>query len=434
MVAIRWLKMVLLLTVLMASAGCSAPSEQPSQTPVQPTEGTPVSLTPTAVPPQPTATEAAARPLWIWVPPQFDPNADTQQARLFRSRLDAFETENPDVLVQVRVKAASGAGGLLEALSATRAAAPGSLPSLVILPRLELESAALKGLIYPLDNLTTTMDDPDWYNYARELSLIYGSAFGIPFAGDALVLAYRSNQIPEPPRTWSGLMDQHMTILFPATDPASLLTLDLYLSAGGSVMDADSRPMLDAEILSNVLSLYYNGYRTGVFPALLLNYSSDDQSWQAFKEGKAQWVVTWSSQYLSDPPADTAAIPLPSFGEDDFTLARGWVWAVTDMDETRRQTAVRLIEYLTDSDYLTSWTYAAGYLPVRPSTLAAWPNPGMRTLLSQITLSAKLTPSSLLLSSISPALSQATLAILTLQSDPVQAAENAADSLNQSIP
>ena len=86
----------------------------------------------------------------------------------------------------MRVKAASGPGGLIESLSAASAAAPAVLPALVALSRSDLETAALKGLVFSLDGLTRIVDDTDWYAYARQLALIQGSAFGLPFAGDAI--------------------------------------------------------------------------------------------------------------------------------------------------------------------------------------------------------------------------------------------------------
>ncbi len=112
---------------------------------------------------------------------------------LLQARLDEFQRRNPRVSIETRVKAVSGPGGLLDSLTTASAAAPQALPDLVALPRDLLETAALKGLLLPLDNLTTALDDPDWYAYAASLARLQKNIYGLPFAGDALVLGYHPN-------------------------------------------------------------------------------------------------------------------------------------------------------------------------------------------------------------------------------------------------
>ena len=97
-----------------------------------------------------------------------------------------------------RIKALEGAGGLLEILVAANVAAPLALPDLVLLPRPTLESAALKDLLYPYDGLTNIMDDASWFEYARQLAHVQSSTYGIPFAGDAMVLAYHPSSSSNP--------------------------------------------------------------------------------------------------------------------------------------------------------------------------------------------------------------------------------------------
>ena len=103
----------------------------------------------------------APKKLTVWVPPQFDPSANNPAAALLRSQLQEFSQQNGNIQVEVRVKAAAGPGGLLDALAATSTAAPSALPDLVALPRPDLEAAALKGLIYPFDGQSRLPDDPD---------------------------------------------------------------------------------------------------------------------------------------------------------------------------------------------------------------------------------------------------------------------------------
>jgi multiple sugar transport system substrate-binding protein len=420
-------------------AGCSSLSRLPLfAAQASPTSKAPAGTLPSPAAPAPAPAQTKAAPpavagpqvIVLWLPPQFDPSGTGPAARLLKDRLNSFMDQNPDVEVQVRIKAASGPGSLLESLSAASAAAPNALPSLIALSRSDLETAALKGLIFPLDSLVSkSIDDVDWYTYARQAALIQGSTFGMPFAGDALLLVYRTAHVNQPTDEWAGILRQGQPVALPAADPQALLTLDLYQALGGTVADAQGRPVLQPEILAQVLKLYSDASKQGVFPAWLAQYQTDGQAWQAYHEQSAQWLVTWSSHYLAELPADSTAMQLPSLGTEHVSLATSWLWALSDPLPERRGLAVRLAEYLVQGDFLANWTAAAGYLPTRPTALAMWPNQGIQSMLSQIVLSAQLRPNNDLTSSLGPVLADATLQVIKQQTDPVQAAQAAAERL-----
>lgn len=424
-----------MLMLLLALSACSGDILQvllpPSPTPPAPA----LDLTETAPPSpdSPTATPAAPsniQTLTIWVPPQFDPNGASTAANLLKSRLEEFSAQNPDLTLNVRVKALSGPGSLIESLAAASAAAPQALPSLVLLSRSDLETAALKGLVFPLDGLSQALTDADWYPYARQLAMIQGSNFGIPFAGDALLLIYRPARIGAAPGGWNAILERGQPLIFPAGDPQALFTLALYQSLGGKVEDLQSRPTLEAETLTRVLTFYSNGARQGIFPAWLTQYQTDSQAWQAYHENRGNWLITWSSRYLSELPVDTTAISLPALEDNPPSLASGWVWAVSDPLSEKHAASVRLAEFLAQSDFLAEWSAAAGYIPPRPSSLTAWSNQNLKALLSQLVLSAQVRPSNYLVSSLGPVLQEATIQVIRNQSDPIQAAETAAERLN----
>jgi len=409
-----------------------APFDTPAATAVGTAAATTLLETPAAPSETPTNL-AVAGPytLVVWLPPQFDPSSTVPGADLLRARLAAFQAANPDITIQVRIKAASGAGGLVDALAITSAAAPVNLPGLIALTRSDMESAALKGLIFPLDTLSPQVNDPDWYDYAHQLEFIQGSAYGLPFAGDAQLLMYRPSKMPAAPGDWPGLFSQKLPLAFPAGDPQSMLTLNLYLSAGGSIKDPQGRPILQAGVLAKVLKIYADGLKEGAFSSALAQYQTDGQAWQAYRDQppKAQAVVSWSSRFLSELPADTTAISLPSLGAQPYALATGWEWALAEPDPNRRAAAVRLAEYLSASEFLSQWTAAAGYLPTRPSALAGWSNQNLKTILSPVELSAQARPSNDLLASLGPVLQDATLQVIKQQVDPSVAAQSAAERL-----
>jgi len=372
---------------------------------------------------------AVMQPLTLWVPPEFDPNSGSPAGDLLRERLGEFSAENNGVAVHVRVKAVSGPSSLLESLSAASAAAPKSLPSVVAFSRTDLEAAALKELIFPLDGLSTEIDEPDWYEYARQLSLVQGSTFSLPFAGDLMVLTYRPEGLLVTPDDWPAIFRIGQPVGFPAGDPQAMMVLTLYSSLDGVVEDAQRRPAIQPELLSQVYQLLADGEQRGIFPYWLSQYETSGQIWQAYRDGRVNAAVTWVSNYLSTMPSDTVAAPLPALDDTQQPLATAWGWAVAEPDPERRELAVRLAEFLSDGKFLGEWTEAAGYMPTRPSALAAWKNQSHKTLLSPLAVSARARPTVDQLASLGPPLKEGLLNVLKREIDPTQAAQIAAEKL-----
>lgn len=376
----------------------------------------------------PAAGAEETQTLTVWLPPQFDPNDGTEAGNLLRERLNTFARENGVSLI-VRIKAENGPAGLLEALEITGVAAPDALPALIALPRTQMETAALKGLIYPLTGLTNELEENDWYPYAAELAAVQGTPFCLPFAGDALVLLYRPTRLPVPAKDWQGILYTNQTLLLSAGDPQALFTLALYRAAGGSLDDEFGRPTLDENTLSGVLEFYQRGAQLNTLPSWLAQLTSDSLAWQAYREQRANWIVTWASNYLSELPADTNVVQLPAF-TGQVGMADGWVWCLTDPQVDRRALSVKLAETLVTSEYLADWTEAAGYLPTRPSALATWANPSLSAPLQEILINARLRPENEIVDNLGPVLQEAVLQVLEKHMDAATAAKQAAEKIS----
>lgn len=345
-----------------------------------------VAVTPTAPP------LSGAVELVIWVPPQFDPQLDSPESVLFKQRIAEFEASHEDIFVTVRVKAVSGATGLLESLTITSAAASQAMPTLVALPRSDLETAVSRNLVIPFDMYSSEIDDQDWYDYAQRLTVIGGSSYGLPFAGDAMVMVYRPSIVGEPPVTWNDLIRRGEAISLPAADPQALVTLALYLSSGGDLESTQRLPPLDLEVLTGLYQLYADGAQSGVFPLWLTQLQKDSEAWTAYNELRSNWVITWLTRHLSEPSDDSTVTNFPGVNNTPTTLADGWVWCLTDPRVQIHELSVELAEFLVEPDYLTEWTPLAGALPVRPSTLIGFEDQTLRTTLGQIALTAHIRP------------------------------------------
>ena len=351
---------------LFFSAGCAslepflASLTTPTPVPTKHSTSTPTAIATSTLP-----VEQSSSILRVWLPSQFNPSAETPAAKLLSQRLTDFESEHPGIKLEIRLKKAEADGEILDDLSVTSAAAPGALPDLILLSRSDLESAALKGLLHPIDGLSTSLEDPNWYEYAQQLAHIQNTGYGLPFMGNAMVLVY----YPELGTivNWEDILSSQGQLVFPAGNPDGLIGLSLYASAGGQILDSQGLPTLDEAVLTRVLTLIEEGQSKKVFPASLANVTNETQTLQIYRTGSANKGIIWILNY--HPVSDGAIAPLPGLDEAPFSYATGWVWALAGSDPENQQLAVKLAEYLVADDFITKWTRDTGYLPTRPSSV-----------------------------------------------------------------
>ena len=244
----------------------------------------------------------------------------------------------------------------------------------------------------PFDTYSAEIDDQDWYDYAQRLTVVGGNSYGLPFAGDALTMVYRPTVVGESPDSWNDLIRRGEPVAFPAADPQSLVNLNLYRSLGGELESTQRLPQLDLELLTQLYQVFADGAQSGVFPLWLTELQRDSEAWTSYNELRSNWVITWASRYLSDPTNDSTLAIFPSINETSDTLSDGWIWCLTDPRVQAHELSVDLAEFLTEEDYLKMWAPAKGVIPVRPSSLSAWDDQVLRSLLGQIASTAHIRP------------------------------------------
>jgi maltose-binding protein MalE len=379
--------------------------------------------TPTA-----TATTLANTQLTVWVPPQFSPYEDTQASQLLSSRFKAFMTQNPQINLDIRVKSASGASSILDTITYASQVAPSALPSLVLISRSDLEIAAQKGLIQPIEEISTTIDEDDWFAFSQAMAIVQGTAYGLPFAADVLSLVYQNSSLTSSQPDWDELLLQFDNLIFPAADQSVLATLALYLSAGGSIQDAQGQAFIDVEILTQVLEAYARGVDRGVLDESLLELQNDDQAWEVFQESGDEGLITWASRQMQNEE-DLKLAALPVVDENSITLAKGWVWCLVEQDPQDQENAALLAEYLVEPGFLSEWAPLSGYMPVRPSSVAAWENSVYQEIIAAMLDTAQLRPNVTSQPVFNTSIKTAVQEVLTEQNDPALSAQKALESL-----
>ncbi len=369
--------------------------------------------------------------LSLWLPPQFDPNNGTPAGDLLNARLAQFSSEHPGVTITVRIKASNGSGGLLDSLTTASVAAPTILPGIILLTRSDLESAAREGLLTPIESTDVEINENDLFAYANGLVRTRGAKFGIPFAGDVLVLAYTPLQIGYPPVFWRDVLQQQSIIAFPAADLKGLIPLVLYQELGGEFIGDEEDVMLQETPLQRSLQVISDGAAANVFPYWLTEYSTFEQCWQALQESRAAYAVIWASQYLTETPDNVSITSLPAVENNSLTLADGWIMTFPQTSPERYAAHLALAEYLLDPDFQQQWSEAASVLPVSRTALSGWKDQGLSGILLQMAETALLIPSNKIVETAGPLLSSSVQELIRKQVSYIQASNSILKELSE---
>ncbi len=381
--------------------------------------------------PEPTEIEPRAGVLTLWLPVEFDLERSGEAGEILKARLDQYSQQH-DITIEVRVKAPSGAAGMLDALSAARAAALKSVPSIALLSRSDLESAALKGLLMPLDISPQTRDA--WYPYANQLSQVQDQVYGYPAFGDAMSMIYRPAKVKDL-TSWQKIEQDRVPVLFAAANVQPLFALGLYESSGGKLDDEEGRPVLQTEELTTVLQFLRDGGNTGVFPQKVLQLENHLMVWDAYLEGTQDAAIDWASLFLTNLPADSRITSLPKWQDQSFSYATGWAWVITDPFPQRLDQTHALLNWLSEPQFLARWSEAAGFLPAQPEALHAWRNVSLQAELEPICLNSRLRPSNEQITALGPLVKDAQMQVIRQEITPENAARNAIQRLtNPSVP
>jgi ABC-type glycerol-3-phosphate transport system substrate-binding protein len=416
---------ILLAACLGACAPVAVNPAAPGLTqPIPPTEGaaTPVVSTP----------GTGGRALTLWVPPRLSPDGPNEAAPLLAERLLEFEAAHPNVRVQVRVKAQGGSGGLMVALAAAQQAAPSVLPDLVALDGTDLATAYASGLIAAWDEAGTTPETWNWIASVADGARHNGTLVGLPFAAQADVFAYRPVAYPTPPRSWADTLTGSGSFLFPAGDPWSEFTLAQYLSAGGTLRNAEGVPALDTQALQNVLEFYSAARAGGLLPLSSRLHEDSSTTVEALTSGQVGAAVVPFDRLAELQASEIGVMgPWPSRDGNGTCFVNPWSWAIVDRPVELDPLAIELATWLARPEFAGPWARALNLLPATSDALALWPEDESRLLAESMGSTCLPLPSPEDLGLFGPALRDATGATLTGELTPEEAAAAAAAAISR---
>lgn len=361
------------LTILLGLSGCG-PLAKPTTPPPRPTPtATAVTATetPTTTPITPTLpTAPPVITLTLWTAESFSPAQADASGQILGQQIEAFTTDHPDVVVEYVLKKPYGKGGILNFLLTTSAAVPAAMPDLVAIDTVELKEAAQAGLLQPLDELISAELQEDLFPFAQEVGRFEGQLVGLQFETDIEHLIYNTNKLEEPPLTWTDVLTDEVSYVFPAGGREGLINdafIIQYLALGGQLVDETGQPALNEELVTQVLQFYKDGYEMGVILPSVLEFETLDDCWPVYLSAEVAMTNVSSRRYLADRDLlmYTHFASIPTRDGNVTTLSQGWAWAIVTSDPARQALAVQLIEWLMEPENSAQWNLAAGHLPTR---------------------------------------------------------------------
>jgi ABC-type glycerol-3-phosphate transport system substrate-binding protein len=375
------------IVVLFLLAACEADQEETPPPATDVTTAVPVATQeptpPAGLTPGPVETPLPAQQpitLTVWTRPEIVPAGEQPGSDILVEQLSSFDEAHPGMSLRVEVKATTGQGGALSYLRAGRNVAPNILPDLLLLPATQLPDAVAENLIFPLGAGLSPELAAGLFPAAQALSQIEEVTYGHPYALINLQhLVYDTATITRTlPTTWSGLLarEDDIRLIFPGVgQDGAILTLQLYLAAGGTLRNEAGQLALQAEPLTVALRQIEQALATGRILPESASTSNLDQAWQIFQTTTANIVLSNGTTYRQqqNPAGRYDFARLPGIDQSLPLRPGALLWVITTPDPLRQAAALELINWLCAPDNLAAWSYAANIVPPSAAALALWP-------------------------------------------------------------
>lgn len=290
--------------------------------------------------------------------------------------IQKFQEENPGIVVDLVYQ--GGYGALQQKLIA--AVAAGQPPTIAQ----QYENWTTQWLDALVD-LDLFVSEEVLSDILPQFSQIFdGRVVTVPFNKSILVLYYRPDLIPNPPKTWAEFEEMVAQIgkdeekgiygtAFRPPNPEIFLTF--LAQAGGSILSEDWK-----EVTINNEA----GLEAAEFAARLAKYALIQGAYisEAIQKGLTigMWIDTSAGYPYNMNAAKVAGVPLavapvPCY-KNCASMIQGTNLAIFGVNQTKAQieAAAKLIEFLLREDNIVYWAQQTGYLPVTRTAIfgKAW--------------------------------------------------------------
>jgi multiple sugar transport system substrate-binding protein len=164
---------------------------------------------------------------------------------------------------------------------------------------------AAKGWLQPLKD-KMAIDTGAMLPATVQSATYKGTLYAAPRTSDGGILFYRKDLVPNPPKTWDEMMGMCSIATangigcyagqFSKYEGLTVNASEAINSAGGSVLDKDSKPSLNTADAKAGLENLAKAYADGNIPKEAITYKEED-SRQAFQSGKLLFLRNWPYAY-----------------------------------------------------------------------------------------------------------------------------------------
>lgn len=305
--------------------------------------------------------------LRLWTVEQFSP-----QINLIDEALSDFETDNPNIQVEIYQKKTTGQASALSYFKVSPTVAPNIMPDVVILRADQLPQAWQLGVIQPLSDEIDPIMLQDFLPAAQALASVNDTLIGIPLEMNTTHLVINTGLITPTPITWQDVISNVESYRFPVkSQNGALNTTSIihYLGAGGTFVNVDDQPAINESAFRALLQYYQTLSNLNIIDRSILDASSPDAFWPDYKNGKLDMTLIDTHNFLADRHQlhSTEVSAIPAQSDIVQPIVDGWVIAMVTPDPFRQQAAMRLMESFVTPESNAAWASFSQSIPVRRS-------------------------------------------------------------------
>lgn len=223
---------------------------------------------------------------------------------------------------------------------------------------------AAKGWLQPLQD-ELEVDTSDMLEATIESGTYQDVLYAAPQSSDGGMLYYRTDLVPEPPKTWDEMMDMCSIAekekmgcyagQFAKYEGLTVNTAEAINTAGGTIIDDEGNPTLETEEAKAGLDNLVTAYENGNIPKEAITYM-EEQGRQAFESGDLLFLRNWPYVYGLAQNGDSSKVkdkfavaPLPGLDGPGASSLGGHNVGISAYS-AHKATAHDFVEFLTSAE------------------------------------------------------------------------------------
>lgn len=315
--------------------------------------------------------------LTVWLPAPLIADTESEAFKQLLSHTTQFSLEN-DIRVEYRIKAVGQMGGIMSTIRSGSVVAPGALPDVTLIRRVDLISAQTPTVLQSLETLFSSALLNDFDN-----SLVLGQIvqdeslelYGLPYFLD-IQHAVLNQSLDELSTnlTFEDVLNSADSLLIAAGRSNGLNQIFYlqYLAAGG-VPPRNGIMMINQNALRTVLEFYETAVEQDLITPTVLDYNSPSAYRTDFMNSRARVDVGIfsSSEYFSMLQQDSSLIvtSIPTANGEPITTLDGWVWVMVTPEPSQQDLAVRYLNWMMQPDFHSALSRELNRLPAQQSAI-----------------------------------------------------------------